>query len=401
MPGPTALEEAWRRDGGKVLAALARRFRDLDLAEECLAEAAARAQTAWNSAPGNPSGWLYQTALRIGIDQFRQRARRKTEPFGDLDLEAHAGDGAETPDDRLALYFLCCHPALGQEAQIALMLRLVAGLSVERIATAFLAEPAAILQRITRAKAKIAAAAMPFDPPPRTVWPERMPLLLSALSIIYDQSYADIGGGIETVALAREAAMLAETLATLTDDPEAHGFAALARFCESRRPARLDASGAMIPLDEQDPKLWRMTDIAEGGACLARAARGRSPGPWQTKALIHAAHARRRAEGATPWRDIVNLYDALMRMEPSPVVAINRASARAAIHGPVAALAEIEGLNADGGVEGWQPFHATRADLLRRAGRAAEASEEYRRAIRLATGTAEKRFLEKRAASLA
>lgn len=399
MPGPAALEDAWRRDGGRLLAALSRRFRDIDLAEECLAEAAARAQGNWTQTPVNPSGWLYRTALRIGVDRLRQRARRRVEAIDDLDLEARS-EPAQTPDDRLGLYFLCAHPSLGEDAQIALMLRLVAGLPVETIARAFLAEPATILQRITRAKAKIAAARLPFDPPPRTEWAERMQGLLSALSIIYDQGYADVGGGIEAEAFAREAATLAESLADLTDDAEARGLAALIRFCESRRPARLAQDGAMVPLDEQDATLWRVADITAGAEHLARAVEARTPGPWQVKALIHAAHARRLNEGATPWGDIADLYDALFRLDPSPVVAVNRALARSEIFGAASALAELEALAAQTALEGWQPYHAARADLLRRAARREEAHTEYERAIALAQGRAERRFLNARRASL-
>ncbi len=395
MPGPAPLEAAWRRDGGKLLAALARRFRDIDLAEECLAEAAARAQSAWVEAPANPSGWLYRTALRIGIDRLRTKTRRRMKNLDDLELEAETS-AAETPDDRLGLYFLCCHPAIGQEAQIALMLRLVAGLSVERIARAFLAEPAAILQRITRAKAKIAAAGVPFDAPPPSEWPARMPSLLAALSIIYDQSYADISGGVEAEALAREAAMLAEALAALSDDAEAHGLAALIRFCESRRPARLDPAGAMAPLDEQDVGLWRAADIAAGAEHLARAAQRRAPGPWQIKAHIHAAHARRAETGASPWPEITQLYDALMRLDPSPVTALNRALAGAHLQGVEVALREVDALNTSGDLGAFLPYHAARADLLRRSNRREEAYTAYRRALDLGPGAAEALFLERR-----
>jgi RNA polymerase sigma-70 factor (ECF subfamily) len=399
VPGPAALEDAWRRDGGRLLAALSRRFRDIDLAEECLAEAAARAQGSWTQTPANPSGWLYRTALRLGIDRLRQRARRRVEAIDDLDLEA-GSEPTQTPDDRLGLYFLCAHPALGEDSRIALMLRLVAGLPVETIARAFLAEPAAILQRITRAKAKIAAARLPFDPPPRSEWPERMQGLLSALSIIYDQGYADVGGGIEAEAFAREAATLAESLAELTGDAEALGLAALIRFCESRRPARVARDGAMIPLDEQDVKLWRVSDIATGAEHLARAAEALTPGPWQIQALIHAAHARRLNEGATPWGDIADLYDALLRLDPSPIVAVNRALARSQIFGPAPALAELDAPAAQAALKGWQPYHAARADLLRRADRREEAYAEYDRAIALAPGRAERRFLEGRRAAI-
>lgn len=389
------LDAAWRRDGGRLIAALARRFRDIDLAEECLAEAAARAQAAWTEAPSNPSGWLYKTALRIGIDRLRSKARRPMSSLDGLEID-HMADDPETPDDRLSLYFLCCHPALSQDSQVALMLRLVTGLSVERIAKSFLAEPATILQRITRAKAKIVAAVVPFDAPPRTEWPGRMPSLLAALSIIYDQSYADVGGGVEAEALAREAATLAETLAALSDDAEAWGLAAVIRFCESRRPARIDAAGAMVPLDEQDVRLWRHGDIAMGAEQLSRAARRHAPGPWQIKALLHASHARRAETGQTPWSDIANLYDALMRLDPSPVVALNRALARAHLHGIDAALKEVDALNAEGALEAWLPFQAARADLLRRLKRREEACTAYRRALDLSPGLVEERFLRRR-----
>lgn len=400
MPGPSRLEDAWRRDGGRLVAALARRFRDLDLAEECLAEAAARAQAHWTQPPDNPSGWLYRAALRIGIDRLRAKARRPA-----AEIEALADEVAaatpETPDDRLALYFLCCHPAIGADAQIALMLRLLAGLSVEDIARAFLAEPAAILQRITRAKKKLAAAKAPFDPPAPQNWPERLPRVLTALSIIYERSYADIGGGVEPEALAREAMALSQSLAELTDDPEAHGLAATIRFCESRRPARLDEDGAMTPLDRQNASLWRMADIEAAATHLEAAARGKAPGPWQIKALIHAAHARRKRDGVVPWQDIVALYAMLLRVEPTPVVALNAAVARAGAGDVASALGEIEALAAAHGLDGWQPVHAARAELLARLGRNAEAGEAFARAALMTPGRSERLYLEARARALA
>lgn len=383
------------------MAALVSRLRNIDLAEDCLAEAAARAQTAWSAgAPADPSGWLYVTALRAGVDRLRRATRFREEDVAALDIEA-ATESPETPDDRLSLYFLCAHPALSVEAQTALMLRLVAGLPVAEIARAFLADAPTILQRITRAKAKIAGAGLTFDAPPKAQWAERLPPLLSTLSILYDQSYVDIGGGVEPEALAREAVQLAEAVAALTDHPEAHGLAATFRFCESRRPARIDAAGAMIPLDEQDVALWRRDEIDAGAEHLRRAARRRAPGPFQVMALIHAAHARRIAGVPTPTAEIVHLYGALFRLEPSPVVALNAALAVAASGAVEVGLYAVERLAADRAVADWQPYHAAYADLLRRAGRTGEARTAYARAIALAKGRAERLYLEKRLESLA
>lgn len=393
------LDSTWRRDGGKLVAALARRFRDLDLAEDCLAEAAARAQAAWApSPPANPSGWLYRTALRCGLDRLRAQGRRPVEDLDALDLEAK--NAAETPDERLALYFLCCHPAIGADTQVALILRLAAGLSAEEIARAFLADPVAIYQRLARGKARIAAAGIPFDPPVRAHWPDRMRAVLAALSIIYDQSYGDVAGGVEQEALAREAATLAEALARLTDDPEAHGLAATLCLCESRRPARLDADGAMIPLDEQDVAHWNVALIDAASRHLALAARRRRPGPWQVKALIHAAHARRLSEGETPWRDVAALCDTLARLDPSPVTLLQRALARSRVEGALVALAEIDALNAEGALDRWQSLHAARADLLRRLGRGEDARRAYDEAIARTKGDAERRFLSRRRDSI-
>ncbi|MBY0423432.1 MAG: hypothetical protein K2Q06_14085 [Parvularculaceae bacterium] len=382
------------------MAALVRRLRSIDLAEECLAEAALRAQAAWGAAPpADASGWLYVTALRCGVDRLRRATRFPQEDVDALDLEA-AAPPAETPDDRLALYFLCAHPALSTDAQIALMLRLVAGLPVAEIARAFLADAPTILQRITRAKAKVAAAGLPFEAPPKAQWAERLPPLLSALSIVYDQSYVDVGGGVEPEALGREATLLAETVAALSDHPEAHGLAATIRFCESRRPARIDRDGAMIPLDQQDPKLWRRADIDAAAEHLRRAARRRAPGPFQVMALIHAAHARRIAGEPAPTEEIAHLYDALLRLEPSPVVALNAALARAAAGASDDALVAVERLAEAHDLDDWQPYHAAHADLLRRAGRRAESQAAYARAIALAKGRAERLYLEARLRSL-
>lgn len=394
------LDQTARRDGGRIVAALAAAFRDLDLAEEAYAEACARAAAVWPAAPPlDPAAWLYATARRCALDMIRRRNIRRANaveppappPTAEDILTA---DDRLIPDERLRLIFVCCHPAVAPESRAALTLRLVCGLSVAEIARAFLVAEPAMFQRLTRAKKKIAQAGVSFEVPSPEAWPDRMAAVLSTLEVAYARAHEDAAGSGPHAGYARE---MLDLTAVLTDlapgDPEALAFAALVRFGEARRPARLDAGGAMVPLAEQDPKRWNRALIAEGDALLRRAARLNHPGPRQLRAALHAAWALRRSLAEPPpWATLLALYDLLLQEGDDPFVRLNRAVALAEVAGPEAALAEVEALDAER-LDAFQPYHAVRADLLARLGRYGEALQAYDRAIEMAPGEAERLWL--------
>ena len=397
------LDQTARRDGGRIVAALAAAFRDLDLAEEGYAEACARAAAVWPAAPPlDPAAWLYAVARRYALDMIRRRNIRRANaveppappPTAEDILTA---DDRLIPDERLRLIFVCCHPSVAPEARAALTLRLVCGLSVAEIARAFLVAEPAMFQRLTRAKKKIAQAGVSFEVPGAEAWPGRMAAVLSTLEVAYARAHEDAAGSGPHAGYAREMLDLTAVLTGLApDDPEALAFAALVRFAEARRPARLDPDGAMIPLAEQDPKLWNRALIAEGEALLRHAARLNRPGPRQLRAALHGAWALRRSLAEPPpWATLLALYDLLLREGDDPFVRLNRAVALAELAGPAAALAEVETLDADR-LERFQPYHAVRADLLARLGRADEALRAYDRAIEMAPGEAERLWLIRR-----
>lgn len=397
------LDQTARRDGGKIVAALAAAFRDLDLAEEAYAEACARAAAVWPAAPPlDPAAWLYATARRCALDMIRRRnVRRRSapeppEPPPSVEQVLTADDRL-IPDERLRLIFVCCHPAVAPESRAALTLRLVCGLSVAEIARAFLVAEPAMFQRLTRAKKKIAQAGVSFEVPGPEAWPERMAAVLSTLEVAYARAHEDAAGSGPHAGYAREMLDLTAVLADLTpDEPEALAFAALVRFAEARRPARLDAEGVMVPLAEQDPKRWNRAQIAEGDALLRRAARLKRPGPRQLRAALHGAWALRRSLAEPPpWATLLALYDLLLQAGEDPFVRLNRAVVLAQVAGPAAALAEVEALDADR-LEGFQPYHAVKADLLARLGRVEEALEAYERALETAPGEAERLWLIRR-----
>lgn len=408
MARPWGLAEVARQDGGRIIAALAAAFRDLDLAEEGFAEACARAVVAWSQAPlRDPAAWLYATARRSVLDTLRRRdVRRRLAPAApepEPTAEAiMASDEALIPDERLRLIFVCCHPAVAPEARAALTLRLVCGLSVQEIARAFLVSEPAMAQRLTRAKKKIAQAGVAFEIPGPDAWPARLAAVLSTLEVAYAKAHEDAAGAGAHAGYAREMLDLTAVLVELTpDEPECLGLAALVRYAEARRPARLDETGAMVPLSEQDPALWRKPLIAQAEALLNRAAALGRPGPRQLQAAIHAVWCGRRTLAEPPlWPAVLSLYDALLLYRDDAVVRLNRAVALAEVAGPADALSEIDGLDL-AGLEDFGPCHAVRADLLARLGRTGEARATYDRVLALDPAPAERLWLQRRQSALA
>jgi RNA polymerase sigma-70 factor (ECF subfamily) len=401
------LDRIVRAAGGRVVGELAARFRDLDLAEDAFADACVAALTAWPGAgvPHDPVAWLYRAAERRALDALRRRQVRHRlapdppppEPTAE---ETMAGDAALIGDERLRLIFVCCHPAVAPEARAALTLRLVCGLSVGEIARAFLVSEAALAQRLTRAKRKIAEAGVPFEVPGPEAWPERLEAVLTTIEVAYAKAHEDAAGAGPHAGYAEEMLGLTRVLAELVPrEPEALAVAAIIRFAEARRPARLDREGAMVPLSEQDPTLWRRALIDDGDAYVRRAAALGPAGPRLLQALIHGTwcHRRSLAEPA-PWAEALALYDALLAQRDDAVVRLNRAVALAEIAGPAAALAEVEALDS-AALANFEPYHAVHADLLRRLGRPAEAVDAYAAALALDPPPAERRWLERRAAA--
>ena len=375
---------------------------DWDLAEECAQDAFARALQKWPEAgiPDEPLAWLTTTARYRAIDRMRrastEAAKLREVAAMQQDPPPYARD-SEIPDERLELMFTCCHPSLNLDAQVALTLRSLAGLSTAEIARAFLLPERTMGQRLFRAKQKVAHAGIPFRVPPPHLLPERLPAVLHVLYLLFNEGYGHPG---ET-RLAREAIRLARVLAALMpDEPEAHGMLALMLLHDARRPARVDARGHLVTLDEQDRSLWNAGQIAEGTAILDRALRRQRAGPYQIQAAIAACHATAAAADQTDWPQIVGLYGQLALVAPSVIVDLNRAVAVGMADGPEAALPLVDAIAGTGQLDGYYLLHATRADLLRRAGRLPEAAENYRRALGLAPTEAERRFLQNRLSGL-
>ena len=396
-----AITRVHRQEWARVVAALARRFGDLDLAEDAAAEAFARAVERWRSdgVPPNPGGWLTTTATRTAIDRIRREDKR-----GDKQREAervHATNPAEPrgaiDDDRLRLVFSCAHPALAMEARTALTLRLVGGLTVAEIARAFLVQEATLGQRITRAKAKIAAARIPYRVPAAADLPARVSGVLAVLYLVFNEGYLATGPDTDPVRadLTAEAIRLARLVrGLLPEDGEVAGLLALMLLTEARRTARVSASGELVTLAEQDRGAWDAALVAEGHALVrGRLATGVAPGRYQVLAAINAVHTSARDVRDTDWSQVVALYDLLTALDPSPVVALNRAVAVAELDGPEVGLAVVDRLAAP--LAGYHAFHATRADLLRRLG-SPDARAAYDRAIALAGNTAETAYLTRR-----
>jgi RNA polymerase sigma-70 factor (ECF subfamily) len=402
------VERTVREEWGHVLATLVGYLRDLDLAEDVLQDAVVAALRHWPSGgvPDQPRAWLLQTARRRAIDLFRRdtRYRAKLEQLGKLvEIEERASrdEGAESMlDQRLSLIFTCCHPALEPKARVALTLRTLGGLTTAEIARAFLAPETTMAQRLVRAKRKIKAARIPYRVPPPELLPERLESVLSVVYFIFNEGYsATCGSRLTRGDLCDEAIRLGRILVELApDEPEAAGLLALMLLHDSRRPARTDANGRFVTLEMQDRTLWNRRTIESGDRILRRALARRHPGPYQIQAAISAVHAHAASHAETDWQEVRALYGRLYGMQPSWVVKLNEIvalsfaeSAEAALR----ALAELEELQV---LDRYQPFHAARADLLRRAGRREESAAAYRRAAELTANEAERRFLERRLA---
>ncbi|HTJ38774.1 MAG TPA: DUF6596 domain-containing protein [Dactylosporangium sp.] len=398
-----AITRAHREEWAQVVATLARRVGDLDIAEEMAAEAFATAVERWpaDGVPPNPGAWLTTTAYRKAIDRHRREVRREEKHKEALMLSDPPEPLGAIDDDRLRLVFTCCHPALAMEARIALTLRMVGGLTVPEIARAFLVQETAMGQRITRAKGKIKAAKIPYRVPSREDLPARVTGVLAVLYLIFNEGYLPSDPEKEAVRsdLTAEAIRLTRLVrALMPADGEVAGLLALMLLTEARRAARISASGELVALDEQDRGAWNRELIAEGHALVrARLASGQAPGRYQILAAINAVHTDARDIRDTDWSQVLALYNQLVRLDPSPIVRLNRAIAVAEIDGPEVALAEVERLP----LEGYHAFHATHAELLRRLGRSEEARAAYERAIALAGNTAETAYLTRRRDQLA
>jgi RNA polymerase sigma-70 factor (ECF subfamily) len=401
-----ALEAAVCGQRARIIAALAARYRDLDLAEEAFAEACARAASAWREdVPERPDAWLYRTADRCALDAVRKRRVRSRllpePPEPEPNAEELMLESSAIPDERLRLIFVCCHPAVAPDARAALTLRVVCGLATGEIARAFLTSEATLAQRLVRAKRKIAEAGVPFEIPGPDLWSERLDAVLSTLEIAYSKAHEDAAGAGPHAGYAAEMLELSRILTgLLPNEPDPAAFAALVRYAEARRPARLDAAGAMVPLADQDPARWNRPLIEEADEHLSRACRS-SVTPRVLQAMLHGTWCRRTSlDEPPPWPSILALYDRLLALREDAIVRLNRAVAAAEVEGAAAALREVEGLGTRA-FAAYLPFHAVRADLLRRLGRFEEAASAYDAALAIGPSPAERIWLERRRASLA
>jgi RNA polymerase sigma-70 factor (ECF subfamily) len=405
----TAVEALYHSDWGRIVATLIGLVGDFDLAEESAQEAFAAAVDQWRASgvPQFPRAWIIQTARHKAIDRIRSRARSEEK------LEAYATSGlvrvveepdydydnSEIPDERLRLMFTCCHPALALEAQVALTLRTLCGLETEEIARAFLVPPTTMAQRLVRAKRKIRDAGIPYTVPGTGDMSERLDAVLAVIYLVFNEGYAATRDGpLVRTDLCAEAIRLGSLVRTLMGPQppaEATALVALMLLQDARRDARLDEAGDLVILEEQDRSRWNQGQIAEALPLVVEAFRG-GPGQFALQAAIAALHCQAARADDTDWPQILRLYDVLERLQPSPIVSLNRAVAVAMVEGPQPALAIVDSLTASGDLDGYHLLHAARADLLRRAGASAKAAESYARALTLVTNSSERRFLERR-----
>ncbi len=402
-PGVTAsdavLVGALRQESGRIVASLSRRFGDFDVAEEAVQQAIVEALNSWRTdgAPERPGAWLQVAATRNALDLVRSSGRRSALARRAPSPAASSREQAEgsSTDDRLPLIFACCHPSLAPEARVALTLRAVLGLTTPQISRAFLVSEATLAQRIVRAKRKIVTAGISLTVPPAEEMPQRLPDVLQVIYVTYNEAYVSAAGATQDRDLGADATWLAEVVATeLPGEPEAWGLAALLSLQHARSAGRFDAGGGLVLLRDQDRTTWDRAGIGRAENYLARAAALRRPGKYQLQAAIAACHASAPSWEDTDWLQIRLLYDALLTHDASPVVRLNRAVAVAALEGPAAGLAEVDTLADD--LDSYHLFHATRAELLRAAGRSAEAALADERALSLTDNTAERRLLQTR-----
>ena len=403
------IEDVYRTESRRVLATLIRLLGDFDLAEEALQEAFAAALERWpvDGVPRNPRAWLVSTGRFKAIDGLRRRSRfdaslnQIVQSLGDGVSPAHDWDDEVVEDDRLRLIFTCCHPALPPDAQIALTLREVCGLTTEEIARAFLAPPSTLAQRIVRAKAKIKAARIPYQVPSRAELPDRLASVLHVVYLVFNEGYSAVSGeSHERDDLSSEAIRLGRLLADLLPESEVRGLLALMLLHEARRPARTSAEGELVLLDDQDRTLWNRELIAEGEALVSQSLRSGNFGPYTLQAAISAVHAGAPSAAETDWAEIAGLYDVLLKADPSPVVELNRAAAVAMRDGPEAGLILIECILARGDLTDYALAHSARGELYRKLGRTREATEAFQRALDLTTQQSHRRFLERRLTEL-
>ena len=413
----SAVAEAFTEEWGRIVATLIARTGDWDLAEDCAQQAFAEAVRRWprDGVPRQPGAWLTTVARNRALDRLRHERMRQqrlraatdlmsaTQPPDEPEPAVREEDESGIADDRLRLMFTCCHPALPLEGRVALTLRTLAGLTTAEIARAFFVPEATMAKRLVRAKGKIAHARIPYRVPPAHLLPERTGGVLAVLYLLFNEGYkASAGPDLIRTDLCREAIRLARVLdALMPDEPEAAGLLALMLFQHSRRLARVDEHGELVTLEEQDRSRWDRGEIGEAAALLERALARQSAGPYQLQAAIAACHAQSLRPDATDWTRIATLYERLLEVMPQPIVALNHAVAVAMADGPDQGLVLVDELDASGALSGYHLLHATRADLLRRLGRGAEARAAYVQALELTSSDAERRFLSRRLAQTA